>query len=328
MDTRLAPEQLAFFDEHGYLMVPDVFDPADLAPLREEIAALVGTFARELHAAGQLDRLFEDEPFETRLARIAQYDRDAGDAIMRRLKGKGGGAHTGPAMFGTIRHPKLLACIEAFVGPEIVGSSVYRIRPKLPGRTEGEVPWHQDSGYLLEHCDAFKVITCWVPLVDANVENGCLQVRAGGHRHGIAEHYRGGNAGFLVIQDDDLPPGETVPVPVPLGGVLFMTNLTPHCSTSNDTDHVRWSVDLRYQSAAVPTNAGVPPEQQFEGREPIEVACYPPEADFVIRSRKRPASEVRTLADFAALRARYEEYQHGYAQLGRWKELVPPGESG
>jgi hypothetical protein len=321
-DSALTPAQLEFFEEHGYLMVPDVIPPADLEPLRQEIAGLVDGFAKDLHTAGQLDRLFEDEPFETRLARIAEHDPEAGEAIVRRLKGKGGGGHAGPAMFETIRHPSLLAHIEDFVGPEIVGSSVYRIRPKLPKRTEGEVPWHQDSGYLLDHCDRQRIITCWVPLVEATVENGCLSVRDGGHRHGVAEHYRGGNAGFLVINDTDLPPGRTVPVPVPLGGVLFMTNLTPHCSTPNSSDHVRWSIDLRYQGADVPTNAGVPPEQQFEGRAPIEVACYPPEADFVIQSCAHPEQEVRDLETFVRLRERYEKYQHGYAQLGRWKELA------
>ena len=32
---------------------------------------------------------------------------------------------------------------------------------------------------------------------------------------------------------------------VPRGGVLFLTNLTPHCSRENSADVVRWSLDLR-----------------------------------------------------------------------------------
>ena len=56
-------------------------------------------------------------------------------------------------MFHTITHPRLLAVVEGFVGERIIGSSVYRVRPKLPRWERGEVPWHQDSGYFLPHCD-------------------------------------------------------------------------------------------------------------------------------------------------------------------------------
>src|SRR5438552_258432 len=82
-------------------------------------------------------------------------------------------------------------------------------------------------------------------LADAKVHNGCMKILPRSHRRGVIEHHTGGNANFLVIQDEDLP--EDAPAPVtaecPQGGVVLMTNLTPHCSTPNYADHVRWSVD-------------------------------------------------------------------------------------
>ena len=63
--------------------------------------------------------------------------------------------------------------------------------------------------------------------------------------------------GYLVIEDGDLPlVSNPETVSVPLGGALFMSNLTPHCSTENTSDVVRWSLDLRYQNAKVPNNVG------------------------------------------------------------------------
>ena len=44
------------------------------------------------------------------------------------------------------------------------------------------------------------------------------------------------------------------------GSVLFMTNLTPHASFENNTDIVRWSVDLRYQDAEIPNNMTKTPQ--------------------------------------------------------------------
>ncbi len=34
-----------------------------------------------------------------------------------------------------------------------------------------------DSAYLEPESDKILVITCWIPLVDTNGENGCLQVK-------------------------------------------------------------------------------------------------------------------------------------------------------
>ena len=90
-----------------------------------------------------------------------------------------------------------------------------------------------------------------------------------------------------MITDDDLPedtPGKVV-AETPLGGVVFMTNLTAHCSTPNLSDTIRWSVDLRFQSAEVPNNASLwPGEQPGHADENVRIACYAPEADFVVKS--------------------------------------------
>ena len=324
---RLTTEQFEQFDELGYVMVPDVFDPADLEPLRNEIAGLVDHHAKALISEGKLapEHRFADGTFETQLALITKADVAAGREVMARIKGKGGGGHCGQAMFDVIRHEKLLAAVEDFIGPEIVGSSVYRIRPKVPKISDGIVPWHQDSGYLLKHCDKYLIVTCWIPLVPATAENGCLQVLPGVHRRGIIKHFKGGNAGFLVIVNDDLPDVEPVTIEMPVGGVLFLTNLTPHQSIPNTTDHVRWSIDLRYQAATLPNNVGIEPEElaAIIAEDPeVEIACYPPEADFVIQSPSHPEREIRTVEAFSNLRKRYEEVRTPAVSPVRWTESV------
>ena len=55
----------------------------------------------------------------------------------------------------------------------------------------------------------------------------------------------------------------------------------------------------------MPTNAFQEPDE-FDPDVPLtEIACYAPEADFVVRSRRAPAS-VHTHEQFAARRAAYE----------------------
>jgi ectoine hydroxylase-related dioxygenase (phytanoyl-CoA dioxygenase family) len=322
---KLSAEQVAHFNEEGYLIVNDVFEPRELQPLREELTARIDDKINELSRAGKLQNLHTDQPFERRVTRIYRDSRDNGEAVMRHLEGKAGGGHCGIEMFRVITHPKLLAVIESLVGPEIIASSVYRIRPKVPGVGRGVVPWHQDSGYLAQHCDRTLIVTCWIPLVDANEANGCMQILPRTHRHGIVTHHRGGNAGFLVITDADLPdnPQKAITAAVPLGGVVLMTNLTPHCSTPNYSDVIRWSIDLRYQGADAPNNVGLLPSEQVEdeANAKINMACYPPEADFVVQSRRDP-SRVTSYDAFVKRRAAYEDARN-IMYPKRWQPLQP-----
>ena len=298
--------QKAQFFETGWAMVPDLFAPEDLEPLRQEIADVIDAVARRLFEEGALADLHESKPLETRLTRLLESCPERKAEFFRAIEGKGGGGHAGRAIYDVLTHPKLLDAMEALVGPEIVASSVYRIRPKVPGLDRGVVPWHQDSGYISPRCDDALIVTCWIPLVDATVENGCLCVLPRTHTGGVVRHHTGGNAGYLVILDGDLPKGEVVPVPVPRGGALLMTNLTPHCSTTNATDTIRWSIDLRYQSRAVPNNLHLDDENVVvpENAE-VQVACYAPEADFVVRSADDPRS-VASYEDFARRRSLFE----------------------
>jgi len=309
MRKRLTEAQIAHFEEEGYLVVPDLFTPEELQPLRDEIAAIVDRTAKELHAEGKLSDLYEKEPFETRLTRLLAEVPEEANRFWGALEGKGGGSNTGPAMFAMLAHPTLLDAMEDLLDTEeIVASSVYRIRPKVPNLGRGVVPWHQDSGYISPRCDNEMIVTCWIPLVDATFENGCLSVLPRTHTGEVVRHHTGGNAHFLVILDNDLPAEveQAIPVPVPMGGALLMTNRTPHCSTPNTTDTIRWSIDLRYQGSGVPNNLAADIENLVPDAPEVTVACYAPEGDFMVRSVKHPES-VADYTEFVRRRIAFEQ---------------------
>jgi len=303
----LTEQELKQFHEEGYVVKPQVFSEQDLEPLRDAMSEIVETEAERLKTEGKLSETFPDEPFQRRLACIFNTSPEAGQEIYMKIIGKGGGGFSGSAIFNMIVHPPLLSCIENIVGPDIVASAVYRIRPKMPKHLGTEVPWHQDSGYFMEHCDRHMIVTCWVPVVDATVENGCLWVQPKSHKNGVIRHYRRPGKGYLVIADEDLPEIESFPVEMKAGDVLFMTNITPHCSKENNTDDVRWSFDLRYQNMDVPNNVGEPPEAFDLGRDPVEMACLPPEADFIVRCASDPKREIHDPAEFHRMRQSYQD---------------------
>ena len=298
----LYPNQIARFHEDGYLVVEDVLSPADLQPVIQEISEAIDKEARALMAQGELSRSYADEPFERRLAYITAETEAVYWSVCS------GNLH-GPGVFHLITNPKLLDLAESLLGPEIIASSVYRLRPKVPGFAHGVVPWHQDSGYFEPFCDEELVLTMWIPLVEATPERGCLRVMRRAHTNGVVPHRRATDgAGYLEIPKPQLPLSDVLTVPVNLGGVLLLTNRTPHCSGDNVTGVTRWSVDIRYQSADLPTNYDSPSgwtNQELPHDAPI--ACYPPEADFLVRSRRRPGDVVRDPETFSRIRQRHVE---------------------
>ena len=325
----LSPQQVRFFHEEGYLIAPEVFDPADLEPVRREMHAQINRKAHELQAAGRLAHLHEEAGYDRQLAAIYRDTHECGEAIVRHLMGVRGGGFHSPEMFNLITHPRMLAAAGSLLGSEEIVASAYRIRPKLPNFGRGVVPWHQDSGYLSEHCDEDLIITCWVPFVDATAENGCMQILPRTHRGRVAPHHTGGNADFLVIKDEHLPadPRQAITAACPRGGVVFMTNRTPHCSTPNTSDHIRWSVDLRFKAADVPNNVGLEPASlDAEGKadaafyEQVNVACYPPDADFLVHSREHP-ERVINYREYVRLRDIFDRTQPSFAEVRQWPAL-------
>lgn len=299
----LSPSEIKTFHELGYHVAEDVFSDDILQMVIDEISQVVDMRAREAFADGEVSSIYEYAEFEHRLALLNQETTKIASSMWNSNL-------VMPSFFHLMRTPKLLDIVEQLVGPEIIASSVYRLRPKVPSHDQSPVPWHQDSGYFEPYCDTALVLTVWLPLVDATEENGCLWVKPGGHRvNRVVSHTQAKGKPYLAIPDDvmrDLPGDDPICVPVKKGGCLMLTNLLPHGSFENKTDIVRWSMDLRYQSASLPTNANItrlPGESVPDDSAGVPIACYPPEADFLIRSQARPDEVVTDPAVFQKLRA-------------------------
>jgi len=307
---RLDEAQIRHFEDEGYLVVTDLFSDAELQPVIDEISADLDQRCRDAVAAGTLSRTYEEHDFEHRLTYVDAENANISKAMwdMKLVL---------PSFFGLMTNPKLLDVAEQFCGPEMITSSVYRLRPKVRSHIWSAVPWHQDSGYFEPYCDLGLILTVWLPLVDATEERGCLWVMPRLHHGGILFHRPDYMQHYLEIPDPEFGGRQPVPAPVPKGGVLLLTNRTPHASFENKTDLVRWSMDLRYQSAALPTNAAItrlPGETRSSISVGVPVACNPPEPDFLVRSQLRPQEVMKTAEEFVALRKSHV-YQ---AATDRW----------
>lgn len=275
---KLTDEQVRQFREEGVLVAEGVVTEKDIAPVIAEYEEWIDRRARQLHAEGKISDLHEGADFTHRFALLhAQSPEiEKGMDIMQAR---------GPTMFAFLRNENLLDAVECLVGPEITCSPIQHIRAKPPAASSGtgtnfyNVPWHQDAGVTLEEADHSDIVTCWMALVDATIENGCMEVLPGVFKEGYREHVAEGGT---TIRPDLLPGVAARPVPVKRGGFVFMHRWTPHRSTPNFSDAVRWSLDLRYQKTGTPTGRPFHP-------------------DFVVRSRAHPESVLTDHAEWVRL---------------------------
>jgi len=279
----LTPEQVSFYQEEGYLVLPHLLGPEDLAPAQEAMMQKVEEIAQELLAEGSVDRAWSEEGFATRLARLF-----AGKTDQEFLRYGRSWRERRPGYFPLMANPKVLDAVESLIGGEIFSNPVYNTRPKVPGVAAGAVPWHQDKSYWPD-ANSNPVITVWIPLVDVNEVNGCLHIWPRTHRKRVlswhADDHTG--TGYTEIDSKHLKGLRQVPIPLEAGGAILFNDRCVHMSTPNRSDHVRWSVDLRYQ----PTDQDPMPQHG---------------AGFLARSHRFP-ERVATLADWMASRPEHVE---------------------
>jgi len=100
-----------------------------------------------------------------------------------------------------------------------------------------ETPWHQDESYWLDLSDK-RALSFWFPLVDADINNGCMWFVSGSHKTGIRNHRRAAE-GNHVMMTDLLNEDKGEPCPVNYGGCTVHTGRTLHFTGGNTSESPR-----------------------------------------------------------------------------------------
>jgi len=224
----LDPGQLETYRRTGHLTVPAVFRP-------DEMTALIA----------DIERWGED--FLADLPPEKRYWYLDGGVKARQVLRKLDNPHFHRQSVRRIAaDPRLTGLVEAILGP---GVTVYfsQIFFKPP---EGGGPKvvHQDNFYFGPQ-DPEGIVTAWIALDDATVENGCLYFGEGTHRGPVYKHVAPPDAPF----DLHVPPNEAArhpmtAAPVPRGGVSFHHGTAFHQSGPNLSPHWRRACALHYVS--------------------------------------------------------------------------------
>ena len=222
---RLDEEQVRFFVEQGYLVVPDLMDAGELEELKREIVVV----ARDHYKRENSTAVSEDADDSEVLKSILCIHQPH---------------FVSPIIEKYVRHPEICGVLSQITGAHLPwwdGSvkcmqSMYFVKPP---EFQGQA-WHQDEIYIPTRDRS--LIGAWIAVDDATQENGCLWIVPGSHK-----------TGYLYSQRDHDNPdefdsapesygfdeSEEVPVEVKAGTVVFFNGYLLHRSRKNRSDIYR-----------------------------------------------------------------------------------------
>ena len=203
----LTVEQLEQFDHDGYLVVEGVLGEADLAAIGQEYREILDRVTAGLVSQGRIPQPRGADLSELYIEAMHHIDDmytlyqhlDICLPMVKELD-HSHTMNTGSAVFRLLTNPRLLDIAESVIGPEIYSNPVQHTRIKPPARclpdtvTDSNIAattWHQDNGVINPEADDTDMLTVWVAVTDATVENGCLIVESGSHREDLTMHCPG-----------------------------------------------------------------------------------------------------------------------------------------
>lgn len=154
-----------------------------------------------------------------------------------------------------VRDARVLDIVESIVGPNI--RLVHYQGLYKPPRSGGEVGWHQDDYYFrITHLKRNGMVSCWVALDDATVDNGCLWYVPGGHQE-LFPHVQNWDPEvkkgfyFSIPKLDEALEKRAIPVPIRRGQMLLHHGLMPHRSLKNTSTRARRALAMHFFDATL-----------------------------------------------------------------------------
>ena len=214
MPSSLSPEQVARYQQDGYLFPVDCLTPQEVRHYRAKLEA------------------FEREQGDT-FGRLPNLVRSKSHLLFT-------------WMDELVRHPKVLDAVESLIGPNIL---IYHLTSWLKEPNEpSHVSWHQDGTYF--GLEPYEQITAWIALSDATPEMGCIKIIPGSQVIGQRPHKDTATPGNLLSRgqtiDHKMDYTKYVMMPLQAGQISLHHTHIVHSSERNQTNERRIGIGVSY----------------------------------------------------------------------------------
>lgn len=257
----LSTAQLQDYKTLGYAVLPELFNKDEMQNLQQAANRIVNDFepesTRSIFSTEDHSKTRDDYFLSSGDKVRCFFEENAFDAAGNLAQSKalsinkvGHALHKLVPEFQQFSHDQRIKHIALQLGmtqPQIHQSMYIFKQPKIGG----VIRWHQDATYFFT--TPISVITFWVAIEDATIENGCLQVQSAGQPIPLKEQ-------FLRYPDDstelkaihNLPWPDDVnakPLEVKKGGLVVFNGELPHFSAPNLSNKSRHAFTLHLTCA-------------------------------------------------------------------------------
>ncbi len=203
-----------FYEENGYLVVPDALSEKELDELRTEATSICRG------ERGDVKGFMPGAEGESEEETLRRY-------LCIHFPNK-----ISETMHGYLGTPKMVEVLTEIIGPDVkcMQSMLFIKATGKPGQA-----WHQDEDFIPTRDNS--LVGGWIAMDDATIENGCLWVIPGSHKPGVLwplEQQQdtrfdctGESTGFPYTDAD------AVPVEVKAGSIVFFNGYLLHRSFPN-----------------------------------------------------------------------------------------------
>jgi phytanoyl-CoA hydroxylase len=222
----LTKEQLAEYDEVGFVRIDGFCDAATCQAMLDRVIAVSRAHANGDRSAGWL---------------LPEANLVGTEGLPEQLVSKIFRLHRDSVFHDWITSRPVVDIAADIVGAENVDCFLSQFIFKNPGAW-GQ-PWHQDSHYFAfgPENGGRPIVGLWLAVTEATLENGCLWVVPGSHNEPVHEHVEdrrpGANYGYREIVDHDT--SAQVPVLMQAGDLLLFDSHLMHRSTDNVSEGIR-----------------------------------------------------------------------------------------
>ena len=217
----LTSEQIAFYNEHGYVRPLRIYAEAEAAHLCEY--------------------------FDGLLAELRRLD-DGRDAYAIN-----GYQTTSRGIYDIVTEPRILDYVQDLLGPDFVCWGAHFFC-KMPGDPKA-VPWHQDASYW--PFDQSRTVTVWLAINDADAGNAAMEFIPGTHRLGHLKFNEAKRPAVLNQEIENATQyGQPVVDELEAGEISLHADMLAHGSKPNFSDRQRGGLTIRYCPVEVRSTGG------------------------------------------------------------------------
>lgn len=224
------------YDENGFVVVENLLGIQEIEALKNRLEEIISGRLNHVPEAN-----FDLEP-DVLKGKVTPATKMDALRVVRNLS-----SHD--ALFlSAAKNQRTLDVVEAILGPNIkIYGDQLLMKPPFYGI---EKPYHQDSAYW--SIRPMALVTCWLALDEATVENGCLHFIRGSHKLGLIEHgekWMVGDREDMQVSGSMIDRSKEVAAPLRPGSGSFHHSLTLHRSSPNRSPHRRRGWAVAYMSA-------------------------------------------------------------------------------